>query len=128
MRITNARLATDRRPAQDGLVRVLVRNTGNRTGTEVVQVYHGELPAQIDTPPKQLAGWARVRVQPGEQQWVSVPIALGTAEHLLMYLAHGDRRVGDAARRRADLRRLLLARHPPRRGARCPLIRGRGSW
>src|SRR5688572_5240830 len=34
-----------------------LRNTGERTGAEVAQVYAGTLPTSVPTPPKQLAGW-----------------------------------------------------------------------
>ena len=44
-----------------------------------------DLPASVNTPPKQLLGWARVRLQPREHQWVDIPVRLGTAEHLLSY-------------------------------------------
>lgn len=64
---------------------MLVRNSGDRPGTEVVQAYNGELPAPVHTPPKQLLGWARVTLQPGEQQWVDMPVRVETAEHLLAY-------------------------------------------
>lgn len=50
-----------------------------------MQVYGGQLPAPVDTPPKQLLGWARVTLAPREQRWATVPIRLGAPEHLLAY-------------------------------------------
>jgi beta-glucosidase len=90
LRIRDPRLRRPGRPGRAGRIRVLLRNTGGRAGTEVVQIYHGELPAQVDTPPKQLLGWARVTVQPGRQQWVDIPVRLGTSEHLLSYWRTAD--------------------------------------
>ncbi|MBD0293325.1 MAG: glycoside hydrolase family 3 C-terminal domain-containing protein [Jiangellaceae bacterium] len=62
---------------RDGQVSVsfTVRNTGQRTGAEVAQVYAGTLPTSVATPPKQLAGWARVRLDPGESRRVTVQLA-----------------------------------------------------
>jgi beta-glucosidase len=85
MHVSDPRLATRNRRGRDGQVRVLVRNTGDRTGTEIVQIYNGKLPTQVNTPPKQLLGWARVTLPPGQQRWVTVPVELGTSEHLLSY-------------------------------------------
>ena len=90
LRIRNPRLPRPGRPGRTGRIRVLVRNTGERTGTEIVQAYHGELPAQVDTPPKQLLGWARVTLRPREERWVTVPVRLGTSEHLLGYWRTAD--------------------------------------
>jgi beta-xylosidase len=52
----------------DGEVRVgaTVRNTGDRAGTEVVQLYLSDPVASVVRPMRWLAGWARVRLAPGE--------------------------------------------------------------
>jgi beta-xylosidase len=47
-------------------VAVRVRNTGPREGDEVVQLYLRDLLAQVARPVKQLAGFARVGLAPGE--------------------------------------------------------------
>jgi beta-glucosidase len=47
-------------------VSVQVRNTGPREGDEVVQLYLRDLLAQVARPVKQLAGFARVGLAPGE--------------------------------------------------------------
>jgi beta-glucosidase len=52
-----------------------LRNTGKRTGAEVAQVYAGTLPTSVSTPPKQLAGWAKVQLDPGERRRVTVQLA-----------------------------------------------------
>ncbi|WP_151769714.1 glycoside hydrolase family 3 N-terminal domain-containing protein [Streptomyces abyssomicinicus] len=53
--------------ATDGTVRVgvTVRNTGERAGTEVVQLYLSDPVASVVRPVRALAGWARVRLEPG---------------------------------------------------------------
>jgi len=43
-----------------------VRNTGRRTGTEVVQLYLGDPVASVARPERWLAGFARVDLTPGE--------------------------------------------------------------
>jgi beta-glucosidase len=55
-------------------VRFRVTNTGPRAGTEVAQVYVGRLPTNVPTPPKQLAGVARVTLRPGQSRHVTVAI------------------------------------------------------
>jgi beta-xylosidase len=47
-------------------VSVRVRNTGSRAGDEVVQLYLHDLIAQVARPVRQLAGFARVTLEPGE--------------------------------------------------------------
>src|SRR4029453_18267970 len=42
-------------------------NTGRRRGTEIAQVYAGKLPTTaVETPGKNLAGWARATLDLGE--------------------------------------------------------------
>jgi beta-glucosidase len=62
--------------AKEGVprVRFTVTNTGQRTGTEVAQVYVGRLPTSLPTPVKQLAGVARVTLGPGESRTVTVSL------------------------------------------------------
>jgi beta-glucosidase len=62
-------------------VSVEVRNTGRRTGSEVVQVYIGHLPTNVDTPAKKLAGFAKVTLKPGERRTVSVPVTRRTLSY-----------------------------------------------
>jgi beta-xylosidase len=51
----------------DGTVRIsaTVRNEGRRAGTEVVQLYLCDPVASVVRPVRLLAGWARVRLEPG---------------------------------------------------------------
>jgi Fibronectin type III-like domain len=47
-------------------VSVRVRNTGTRAGHEVVQLYLHDVVAQVTRPVRQLTGFAKVRLEPGE--------------------------------------------------------------
>ncbi|MFE2971941.1 glycoside hydrolase family 3 C-terminal domain-containing protein [Streptomyces sp. NPDC059340] len=62
-------------------VSVEVRNTGRRTGSDVVQVYIGHLPTNVDTPAKKLAGFTKVTLKPGERQTVTVPVTRRTLSY-----------------------------------------------
>lgn len=61
----------------EGVLRVSfdIRNTGRRTGAAVPQIYVGENVPKVERPVKELKGFARVELKPGESQRVS--IALG---------------------------------------------------
>ena len=47
-------------------LRVKLRNTGGRPGKEVVQVYLADLESSVPRPPRELKGFAVVRLPPGE--------------------------------------------------------------
>ena len=49
-------------------------NTGYVSGSEVVQVYVGELPTNVVTPLKQLAGFKKVELDPGKQELVKIEL------------------------------------------------------
>lgn len=53
---------------------VRVRNTGGRTGDEVVQLYLHDLVAQVARPLKLLTGFARVSLEPGEAMDVTFKV------------------------------------------------------
>ena len=55
-------------------VRARLRNTGDRDGTEVVQVYLGPLPGSVDSPPLKLAGFAKVDLGSGDRQQVRITL------------------------------------------------------
>ncbi|GIE97236.1 glycoside hydrolase family 3 N-terminal domain-containing protein [Paractinoplanes rishiriensis] len=59
---------SDRNVPTDGefSVTVRVRNTGERAGDEVVQLYLRDVVAQVTRPVRQLTGFARVPLEPGE--------------------------------------------------------------
>lgn len=52
------------------VVRVNVKNTGERTGTEVAQCYFRDLVAQRTRPVKRLAAYQRLKLEPGETKTV----------------------------------------------------------
>ena len=56
------------------LVRTTVKNTGERAGAEVCQVYAGFENSAVDRPVKQLKGFARVFLEAGEEKEVTVEI------------------------------------------------------
>jgi len=59
----------------DGItVFVDVMNTGKVAGKEVVQVYVHDHQSKLVRPPKELKGFAKVELQPGETKTVSVPL------------------------------------------------------
>ena len=68
----------------DGTIRVTaeVENSGKRAGDEVVQVYVRDVAASIARPVKELRGFQRVALQPGQKR--SVEFVLGP-EHLGFY-------------------------------------------
>jgi len=58
--------------AQDGArIHVTVKNTGKRTGSEVVQLYVRQVGAPVLRPEKELKHFAKVRLQPGEEKTVT---------------------------------------------------------
>jgi beta-glucosidase len=60
--------------ADAGRVSVTVRNTGTRTGREVVQIYAGPLTPDRARPRRWLAGFGAATVGPGETATVTVPL------------------------------------------------------
>ncbi len=62
--------ATRIRPADKFKVRVEVENVGTRPGDEVVQLYIRDLAAGVTRPVKELKGFQRISLQPGEKRWV----------------------------------------------------------
>jgi hypothetical protein len=50
---------------------VTVRNTGDRAGTDVVQLYAHDVVASVTRPVAQLLGYARVALEPGQEARVS---------------------------------------------------------
>ncbi|MFE8154758.1 beta-glucosidase BglX [Brenneria goodwinii] len=61
---------------RDGAVTasVTVKNTGDRAGETVVQLYLHDVVASISRPVKELRGFQKVMLQPGESRTVSFPI------------------------------------------------------
>ena len=57
-----------------------VTNTGAVSGAEVVQVYLG-LPANLSEPPRRLAGWQKLSLQPGAHQHVIIEVDQNDSSH-----------------------------------------------
>jgi beta-glucosidase len=80
---SNLRLSTKQMPATGrATVRVDVRNTGKRAGDEVVQLYVHAVAPSVQRPIKELRGFERVALKPGERKTVSFEIP---AEKLAFY-------------------------------------------
>jgi len=54
---------------------VTVRNVGARAGLEVVQVYLADLECRLPRPPRELAAFGKVRLDPGEARKLTLEIA-----------------------------------------------------
>jgi beta-glucosidase len=55
------------------IVTFTVKNTGQRAGAEIAEVY-AALPASAEEPPKRLVGWTKLHLNPGESRKVSVTV------------------------------------------------------
>ncbi len=53
---------------------VQVTNTGQRAGAQVVQLYIHDLAPKIDKPVRELKGFSKVFLQPGQSQTVTLPL------------------------------------------------------
>jgi beta-glucosidase len=76
-----AHLRLDATEARDGdtvMAALDVTNTGTRTGTEVVQLYTRALAPRCPRPRRQLAGFARVTLRPGEMVTVEIPLPVSS--------------------------------------------------
>ncbi len=72
---SNLKLSTDTISGnQKVTISVQVKNTGSREGKEVVQLYIGDLYASIIPPVKQLRGFDKIDLQPGETKTVTFNI------------------------------------------------------
>ena len=63
-------------------VSVDVQNTGDRKGDEVVQLYISDLKATISVPVKELQGFKKVSLEPGEKKTVNFSL---NHENLALY-------------------------------------------
>ncbi|MEL6362627.1 MAG: beta-glucosidase BglX [Pseudomonadota bacterium] len=81
---TNFEFSRLRVDQQDGqiLVRVDVKNTGDRTGEEVAQLYIHDRVARLSRPERELKGFQKVELQPGERRRLEFTL---TSKHLGFY-------------------------------------------
>ena len=56
------------------LVRVDIKNTGKRRGAEVVQVYVRDVECSLERPEKELKGFQKIFLKPGEKQTVQITL------------------------------------------------------
>ncbi|WP_297106456.1 glycoside hydrolase family 3 C-terminal domain-containing protein [Tessaracoccus sp.] len=92
-------------------VAVTVTNTGEREGSEVVQVYVGELPVPVKTPERQLAGFSKVRLAPGASQRVEIAVPL----RAVSYFDADAHDWASASGEVTPARRRVVERYPPLR-------------
>lgn len=72
--LSKTELSTD----EELVVSIDVKNTGRVKGTEVVQVYVNDLYSSVTTPVKELKGFGRVTLSPGETKRVSIKIPVSS--------------------------------------------------
>ena len=58
-----------------------IENTGKRAGAEVAQLYVHENNPRLPRPEKELKGFKKVFLQPGEKQTVSIPLTCSAFAH-----------------------------------------------
>jgi beta-glucosidase len=61
-------------PGETSTVSFTMKNTGERAGTEIAEIYSSS-PQAAGEPPKRLIGWTRVELAPGESKQVTVPVS-----------------------------------------------------
>jgi beta-glucosidase len=66
-------LQVERTGEHQATVKVRIANTGKREGAEVVQLYLGS-PAAAEEPPKQLRGFEKIQLKPGESKTVTMSL------------------------------------------------------
>ena len=57
-------------PGETFRVSVVVRNTGEMAGKEVVQLYIKDVQSTLERPDKELKGFVKVELAPGEEQTI----------------------------------------------------------
>jgi beta-glucosidase len=94
-------------------VAILVKNTGSRAGTETIQLYIRDVVSSVTRPVKELKGFQKISLKPGESKTVTLPI---TPASLAFYDIHMDYvvepgefeiMVGNSSREQ-DLQKLVL--------------------
>jgi beta-glucosidase len=86
--------ATTMQPNGSATVSVAVTNTGQRAGDEIVQFYIRQKTSSVTRPVKELKGFQRITLAPGEQKIVTFPVDRGTLEfhdiHMKRTVEPGD--------------------------------------
>lgn len=101
---------------EEALVSVDVTNRGDRAGSEVVQLYISDLVSSITRPEKQLKGFRKISLQPGDTQ--TVMFRVGREEPgICISGSDADRRAGRIrGDGRPSLRRVSERAAPGQRG------------
>ena len=100
-RYSNVRTSAPSLAAGDTVVvSVDVTNTGARAGDEVVQLYVRHPGSRVDRPLRELKGFARVPLRPGETRTVRLPLP---ADELRFWDAAADRWVLEPGQLRVEL-------------------------
>jgi len=82
LRLSSERLSAARLLAGERLgVSVRVANTGHRAGAEIVQVYVRDVASSLPRPPKELKGFARLTIEPGQSGEARVELGRGAFEY-----------------------------------------------
>ena len=63
------------KPNETVTVRIPIRNTGIRAGKEIVQLYIGDQKSSLERPVKELKGFKKIELAPGEEKTVSFTIS-----------------------------------------------------
>ena len=75
---SDLKLVRGQDPGQPGLrAEFAIANTGNRKGAEVAQLYIHEANPGLPRPLKELKGIAKIVLEPGEKQTISIPLDQG---------------------------------------------------
>ncbi|NTF59588.1 glycosyl hydrolase [Agrobacterium rhizogenes] len=61
--------------------KIRIHNTGKRFGHEVVQLYVQDLQTEITTPPRELRGWKKIGLAPGEEATVEIAVTREQLSH-----------------------------------------------
>lgn len=56
------------------IVSATITNTGDRAGAEVVQLYLGDQQASVERPAKELKGFVKLYLEPGESRRIEIPL------------------------------------------------------
>ncbi|RAP74879.1 glycoside hydrolase family 3 N-terminal domain-containing protein [Paenibacillus montanisoli] len=73
-------------PDGEAMVNVKVTNTGHTAGTEVVQLYIGDKVSSVTRPAKELKGFSRVALEPGETKTVAFKVSREQLQMLDLHL------------------------------------------
>jgi len=113
-KLANVRLARKKIGLRDSTqVSVNVTNTGKREGTEVVQMYIRDLVSSVTRPVKELKGFQKVSLKPGETKTVTLDITPELLEfydvNMKLVVEPGDFElmIGNSSRD-ADLQKTIL--------------------